>query len=925
MKISPFVFLCNILTASGAARFDKSVIGDSCNNEVDYSYAFYTDDGTLCNSCKLCTGTRIGLLFDRKHKNFCITCDEAKGQCTTFQVTTTFENPWAMKFFSLISSDKITDTTDPSSVVLNGSMDGTTWTTLFSPDDYHSPGKLFQKREVKKTYVLDNNNKYSQYAIKYKLKKTSTTMHLGASAIMQVYIKECAASILSDFEDENILPYDIQTVIKKPVPISRQAQLSDQFIGCFKDNNNGARDFPKRMVDSDTNTCLQSCAKEGYEFMGRQWENECFCGSTYGKQGTSNSCKNCLSQSTNYGGSVNCVFTTSILTLTEFLPAKIQVKQGRTIGEISNPTPEWIISFGLRYGNDADLRNHRGILRFALSSSTSGCCNYGDRIPAFIGTHDAAKFPNSIHFVSGTTKFRNHWGNGGKFVMNKDYNIKAIAVGNRAELYVDGVRVVNLEQDKTIRPTYGKPLKVHAETQAAATSVVISNLIYTHVKNNPTKAPSRPPTKAPTSSDQPTSTPSRPPTKAPTSRQVQLSDRFIGCFKDSKNRDLPKQMAKSDTNTCLQACAEEGYKFMGRQFTDNCFCGSTYGMHGESNECQDCLSQSTNYGSYVNCVFTTLTLTFTHFSPAKIQVKQGQTIEEISNPTPEWIISFGLRFSNDVDDLRAHYSILRFAFPSSTMGGGKYGNRHPAFMTYKKDRSMIFVSGTTKNTNHYASGGNFVTNKDYNIKAVAVGKRAELYVDGVRVVNLEQDKTIRPTYGKPLKVHAETQYAATSAVISNLIYTHVKNNPIKYHQDHGSSGGAPFTDYDTIESLVQQGKKFTVKTIEIRAGSIIDKIKFTLTTNDTFDHGSSGGVLKKLDLDDSEFISKVEYTFGGYRDYYVLGWIKFTTSKGRTVEGGNRDGQAHMTEADKGYQIVGMHGRKGSLIDKLGFYSVSGV
>ena len=112
MKISPFVFLHNILTASVAARLDlKTVVGDGCVNEFDYSYAFYTDDGDACNSCKLCTGARIGLLFDRKHKNFSIACNEAKGQCTTFQVTTTFKTPWAMKFFNLSSSDMTTDTT----------------------------------------------------------------------------------------------------------------------------------------------------------------------------------------------------------------------------------------------------------------------------------------------------------------------------------------------------------------------------------------------------------------------------------------------------------------------------------------------------------------------------------------------------------------------------------------------------------------------------------------------------------------------------------------------------------------------------------------------------------------------------------------------------------------------------------------------
>lgn len=391
-----------------------------------------------------------------------------------------------------------TDDTDPSSVVLNGSMDGTTWVTLLSTDDYDSSG-IFKKRMVDQTYILDNSNKYSHYSIQYKLKKTSARMHIGTSAITKVYVKECSAQIVSDVTGRNILPYDTQTVIEElsshpsyepsdqpsfspsrpptKAPTSRQATLSDRFIGCFKDlYDTDGRDLPHSKGKSHVNTCLQACAKEGYEFMGRQWENQCWCGNSYGKYGTSTSCNKCLEDGNNhnYGGSVNCVFTTSTLTLTQFSPAKIQVKQGQTIGEISNPTPEWIISFGLRFSNDVDLKTHHGILRFAFSSSTKGCCDYGDRHPAFM----TGKGDGSIFLISGTKNIPNHNGYGGNFVMNKDYNIKAVAVGKRAELYVDGVRIVNLEQDKTIRPTYGKPLKVYA------TSAVISNLIYAHVKNN---------------------------------------------------------------------------------------------------------------------------------------------------------------------------------------------------------------------------------------------------------------------------------------------------------------------------------------------------------------------------------------------------------------------------------------------------------
>merc|ERR1712176_1068734 len=49
---------------------------------------------------------------------------------------------------------------------------------------------------------------------------------------------------------------------------------------------------------------------------------------------------------------------------------------------------------------------------------------------------------------------------------------------------------------------------------------------------------------------------------------------------------------------------EAGYKYMGRQSRDQCFCGNSYGSQGTSSTCQSCTSENGPYGPWNNCVFS---------------------------------------------------------------------------------------------------------------------------------------------------------------------------------------------------------------------------------------------------------------------------------------------------------------------------------
>jgi hypothetical protein len=92
----------------------------------------------------------------------------------------------------------------------------------------------------------------------------------------------------------------------------------------------------------------------------------------------------------------------------------------------------------------------------------------------------------------------------------------------------------------------------------------------------------------------------------------------MGCFKDNTKkkgkgkgkgkrvRDLPKdKKTKKTYEKCAKACQKGGYRYMGRQWTNCCFCGNSYGSQGEltgdANTCQ-CDNIQNPRGS-ANCVY----------------------------------------------------------------------------------------------------------------------------------------------------------------------------------------------------------------------------------------------------------------------------------------------------------------------------------
>merc|ERR1711983_356134 len=96
----------------------------------------------------------------------------------------------------------------------------------------------------------------------------------------------------------------------------------------------------------------------------------------------------------------------------------------------------------------------------------------------------------------------------------------------------------------------------------------------------------------PDNANTPTSLATEPPTLASTPKSTSkatngitplLSEMYIGCFNDNKNgeRDLPEYIGVvTSTDQCLKKCKQAGYKYLGRQWYNECWCGNEYGSQG---------------------------------------------------------------------------------------------------------------------------------------------------------------------------------------------------------------------------------------------------------------------------------------------------------------------------------------------------------
>jgi len=82
----------------------KDTVGDGGANKVNFLSEYENSDGTQCVVCSLCPGSRLNSLFDPKANSICVDCTDTDS-CDQIKFISTFDKPWAMQFFTLVTSE----------------------------------------------------------------------------------------------------------------------------------------------------------------------------------------------------------------------------------------------------------------------------------------------------------------------------------------------------------------------------------------------------------------------------------------------------------------------------------------------------------------------------------------------------------------------------------------------------------------------------------------------------------------------------------------------------------------------------------------------------------------------------------------------------------------------------------------------------
>lgn len=99
-------------------------------------------------------------------------------------------------------------------------------------------------------------------------------------------------------------------------------------------------------------------------------------------------------------------------------------------------------------------------------------------------------------------------------------------------------------------------------------------------------------------------TPSPPTTPNPSPTNSVSQYTYKGCYKDkNSDRALPKKISgKYSVSQCQTQCSMSNFKYSGRQYTGECWCGNgQYWKHGSSTSCGAC--DGPDVGGYLNCVY----------------------------------------------------------------------------------------------------------------------------------------------------------------------------------------------------------------------------------------------------------------------------------------------------------------------------------
>lgn len=65
-----------------------------------------------------------------------------------------------------------------------------------------------------------------------------------------------------------------------------------------------------------------------------------------------------------------------------------------------------------------------------------------------------------------------------------------------------------------------------------------------------------------------------------------MGEKYVGCYRDSGKRDLPRLLREGYGNykACFEAGTMKGFKYVGLQYSGECWAGNAYGKYGKRHD-----------------------------------------------------------------------------------------------------------------------------------------------------------------------------------------------------------------------------------------------------------------------------------------------------------------------------------------------------
>jgi len=180
----------------------EDAAGDGCKNSVKFSSSSISAIGEACKACPLCEESSLSSIFNPSSQGICFDCAGIDKHCDAFEIVTSFEKEWAMKFISLVPSHAGSEY-DLNSILIEGSNEDDVWHQLLAKKVEF----MDRYENVDYAVVNDLDTKYKKYRALFLIKDDTLKMSIDHYAIISSYTKTCASNMFEDITGKYAKPY----------------------------------------------------------------------------------------------------------------------------------------------------------------------------------------------------------------------------------------------------------------------------------------------------------------------------------------------------------------------------------------------------------------------------------------------------------------------------------------------------------------------------------------------------------------------------------------------------------------------------------------------------------------------------------------------------------------------------------------------